>query len=244
MWGCLIDYWHYTGDDTYNAVTMQGLQFQVGPHSDFMPPNQTFDMGNDDQSFWAMSAMTAAETNFQTPPAGDPSWLALAQAVFNEQIGRWDTSTCGGGLRWQVYQSNAGYNLKNSVANGGLFNLASRLARFTGDDLYAQWAIKIWDWMMAIGLMDEDYNVYDNAEADNSNCTSIDKDQYCYNAGMMLMGASTMYNYVRNPSLRHHPSKLTSNPDKWFPTLVQSDCWPFEHHRVRLLSRRYHERYL
>jgi rhamnogalacturonyl hydrolase YesR len=49
MFGCLIDYWHYTGDSSYNAVVMQGLQFQVGPHQDFMPPNQTFDMGNDDQ---------------------------------------------------------------------------------------------------------------------------------------------------------------------------------------------------
>jgi len=200
MFGCLIDYWHYTGDDTYNAVTTQALQFQVGPHDDFMPPNQTFDMGNDDQSFWAMSAMKAAETNFQNPPADEPSWLSLAQAVFNEQITRWDTSTCGGGLRWQVFPSNGGYNLKNSVANGGLFNLASRLARFTNDDLYAQWAVKIWDWMTTIGLIDEYYNVFDNAEADTLNCTQIDKTQFCYNAGTMLMGASTMFNYVRNPS--------------------------------------------
>jgi mannan endo-1,6-alpha-mannosidase len=143
-----------------------------------------------------MAAMSAAETNFDTPAADEPSWLSLAQAVFNEQIGRWDTSTCGGGLRWQVFQANPGYNLKNSISNGGLFNVAARLARFTHDDLYAQWAYKIWDWMVAIGLIDENYNVYDNSEADRLNCTQLDRNQWSYNAGTMLMGASTLYNYV------------------------------------------------
>lgn len=50
--------------------------------------------------FWAFSALTAAETNFDPPGDDKPSWLALAQAVFNEQTQRWDTSSCGGGLRW------------------------------------------------------------------------------------------------------------------------------------------------
>ena len=218
MFGCLVDYWHYTGDDSYNDVIMQGLQFQVGPHNDFMPPNQTFDMGNDDQAFWAMAALTAAETNFQNPPETEPSWLALAQAVFNEQIGRWDTTTCGGGLRWQVYPANTGYDLKNSISNGGLFNIAARLARFTDDDLYAQWAAKIWDWMVAIGLIDENYNVFDNSEADRLNCTQLDRNQWSYNAGTMLMGASTMFNYVSSPL--SHRNKQTYNYIR--PMAIQS----------------------
>lgn len=215
MFGSLIDYWHYTGDDSYNNVVMQALQFQVGAHNDFMPANQTFDMGNDDQAFWAMSAMTAAETNFQNPPENEPSWLSLAQAVFNEQIGRWDTSTCGGGLRWQVYQANTGYDLKNSISNGCLLNIASRLARFTNDSMYAEWPEKIWDWMETIGLIDEYYNVYDNSEADRLNCTQIDGNQWAYNAGTMLMGASTMYNYVRLRSLPPSSPQLTCQLDKW-----------------------------
>lgn len=41
MFGQMIEYWFYTGDDTYNNVTMQGMLAQVGPSNDFMPPNQT-----------------------------------------------------------------------------------------------------------------------------------------------------------------------------------------------------------
>jgi mannan endo-1,6-alpha-mannosidase len=36
MFGALINYWHYTNDTTYNDVTMQAMQFQVGPHNDYM----------------------------------------------------------------------------------------------------------------------------------------------------------------------------------------------------------------
>lgn len=115
MWGTLIDYWHLTGDDTYNDVVTTAMQFQTGPNADYMPPNVTQSLGNDDQGFWGMSAMLAAEVNFPNPPADEPQWLALAQAVFNTQAapGRHDAS-CNGGLRWQIPFANNGYDYKNS----------------------------------------------------------------------------------------------------------------------------------
>lgn len=115
MWGTFIDYYHLTGDDTYNKVTTQGMLFQVGPDEDYMPPNVTASLGNDDQGFWGMSAMLAAENNFPNPPDDQPQWLALAQAVFNTQANpdRHD-KTCNGGIRWQIPLSNNGYNYKNS----------------------------------------------------------------------------------------------------------------------------------
>jgi mannan endo-1,6-alpha-mannosidase len=198
MFGTLIDYWVATGDSTYNNATSQSVLAQIGPDKDFMPPDQSFDMGNDDQAFWALTALTAAESNFPNPPIGSPSWLALAQAVFNEQISRWDNTTCGGGIHWQVFQS-AGFPLKNSISNGALFQIAARLARYTNDDLYSNWAIKLWDWMWAIGLIDnENYSVYDSTDSRN-NCSSIGKGFWTYNAGTMLIGAAVMFNIVREP---------------------------------------------
>jgi mannan endo-1,6-alpha-mannosidase len=103
MFMTLINYWYYTGDATYNDQTLAALIWQAGPDSDFMPLNQTKDEGNDDQAFWAMAAMTAAEVNFPNPPTGTPGWVAMVQAVFNLMAERWDNTTCGGGLRWQVF---------------------------------------------------------------------------------------------------------------------------------------------
>ncbi|KAI0470968.1 glycoside hydrolase family 76 protein [Xylariaceae sp. FL0804] len=193
MFGTLVDYWFYTGDSTYNELTSQALVHQAGEDADFMPRNQTFSEGNDDQGFWAMSAMTAAETNFPNPPAGQPQWLALAQAVFNKYVTRWDEKTCGGGLRWQIFTFNNGFDYKNSISNGCFFNVAARLARYTGNQTYADWAEKVFDWVQEVGFMDADYNIYDGAGVDGG-CAEVNKAQWTYNAGIFLSGAAVMYN--------------------------------------------------
>lgn len=115
MMGTYIDYWKLTGDDSYNQVVTQGMLHQVGEERNYMPRNFTASMGNDDQGFWGMSAMLAAENKFPDPPEDQPQWLALAQAVWTTQAApeRHD-DTCNGGLRWQIPSLNAGYNYKNS----------------------------------------------------------------------------------------------------------------------------------
>ncbi|KAE8453406.1 hypothetical protein EG329_010267 [Mollisiaceae sp. DMI_Dod_QoI] len=200
MFMTMVDYWSKTNDSTYNDVVEQALIFQTGPDNDYMPPNQTKDEGNDDQGFWGMAAMLAAETNFQNPPKGQPQWLALAQAVFNEMASRWDETTCGGGLRWQIFTFNNGFTYKNSIANGCFFNLGARLARYTGNDTYAQWANKVWDWESSIGLIDNNYNIYDGS-SDVQNCTVVTRLQWTYNAGIYLHGAANMFNYTSGQQL-------------------------------------------
>ena len=126
MWGSLIDYWYFTGDTSYNDVIEAGIEWQTGVNDDMMPTNWSASMGNDDQGklpeicsqserlqraqhaiigltcvgFWGMTAMTAAETNFQNPPSNEPGWLALAQAVFNTQATRPDHYCNGGWVFW------------------------------------------------------------------------------------------------------------------------------------------------
>lgn len=200
MMGSLVDYWYYTGDSTYNDVVEQALVHQAGDDRDYMPTNASMQMGNDDQGFWGMSAMTAAETKFQDPPPDQPQWLALAQAVFTKQSSRWDTTTCGGGLRWQIFKLNNGYHYKNSISNGAMFNLAARLARYTGNTTYAEWAEKTWDWMDSIHLIGDQGTpdagkVFDGSD-DKKNCTELDHMQWSYNAGIMMHGAANMYNLV------------------------------------------------
>lgn len=197
MFGTLIDYWAFTGDESYNEITFQALQHQVGDDDDFMPSNQTKSEGNDDQGFWAMAAMTAAEQNFTNPDSGQPQWLALVQAVYNEYVNRWAPDTCGGGIRWQIYTFNNGYNYKNSVANGCFFNIASRLARYTGNDTYSDWANKIFEWEQGVGFINADWGVLDGAgNGGSDNCTQINAAQFTYNAGLFLYGAATMYNHT------------------------------------------------
>jgi mannan endo-1,6-alpha-mannosidase len=98
-------------------------------------------------------------------------------------------------LRWQVYPYLTGYDYKNSIANGCFFNIGARLARYTNNDTYAKYAEETFDWVQNVGLMDPQWNIYDGAHIEQ-NCTDINHVQFSYEAGVYLLGAANMYNYV------------------------------------------------
>lgn len=228
MFMSLIEYWSYTGDAQYNAITQQAMLWQVGPNNDFMTPNQTKTEGNDDQSFWAFAAMSAAELNFPNPPATSPQWLALAQAVFQLQAARWDNSTCGGGLRWQIYPFNTGYTYKNTISNGCFFDLAARLARYTHNSTYSDWANRMWDWVDAVGLMSNNYEFFDGSD-DTINCTQVNHIQWTYNAGVFLHGAANMWNIVCVPCHAAASWSIQSYPYADVRPYLEDACQ--RHHR-------------
>lgn len=196
----MIDYWAYTNDTSYNPTVSQALLAQVGPDNNYMPPAYYSSLGNDDQAFWALAVLTAAEYGFPNPPSGSPQWLDLAEAVFNTMVPRWNTTLCNGGLRWQIFSFNAGYDYRNSISNGGFFQIAARLAHFTGNTTYYDWAEKIWDWTTGVGLISPTYDIYDGTD-DTINCSQIDHTQWSYNPGMWIYGSSILYNYTNATSL-------------------------------------------
>lgn len=236
MFGTLVNYWYLTGDSSYNDITTQALLFQATSNGDFMPTNQTRDEGNDDQSFWALSAMMAAERNFPAPPAGSPSWLEMVQAVFNEQVTRWNTASCGGGLKWQIFPFNNGYDYRNSIANGCFFDIAARLARYTGNQSYADWAEKAWNWVTEVGLVGSTYQVYDGT-SDTNNCTTLDHVLWTYNSGIFLHGAATMYSFVRHRDLTAC-TKKTNVTDKRILGLGRAHQRTAQRQRHLLLDQR------
>ncbi|TKA78771.1 hypothetical protein B0A55_04127 [Friedmanniomyces simplex] len=195
-WDSMVRYWALTGDATYNDLVREGLLFQIGPNANFTPPNQTKSEGNDDQATWALAAMTAAENNFPAPPEGlDITWAKLAQNVFDSQVARWDTDTCGGGLRWQIFSFNTGYTYKNSLSNGNLVQLAARLALYTGNTTYRDWAQKATQWSLDVGFIGNSGQVWDGT-ATTTNCSEFNHIQWTSSVGTYLSGAA----YAANKS--------------------------------------------
>ncbi|KAL1306787.1 hypothetical protein AAFC00_005448 [Neodothiora populina] len=234
MFGHMVEYWYYTGDTTYNEEVTQALQHQIGDDSDFMPANQSKSLGNDDQMFWAFAAMSAAELNYPNPPDNEPGWLALAQAVFNEQALRWDTLKCNGGLRWQIFTFNAGFDYKNTISNGGFFQLAARLARYTDNSTYSDWAEKTWDWFEGSVLFDQSkWQVNDGTSTDN-NCSDADQLQWSYNYGTFLVGMAFMYNHTNGSDVWYNRLEglLNTTLTTFFPAnmgdmiMVEITCEP------------------
>ncbi|KAK3306717.1 glycosyl hydrolase family 76-domain-containing protein [Chaetomium strumarium] len=220
LWSTMIDYWCYTDDDAYNRVAVEGMVHQNGEGQGdrlahpFMPANWSASLANDDQGFWGMAAMQAAESGFPEAPQDwdQPRWIELAQAVFETQARRFDAEegnekACNGGLRWVVAPLSAGYNYKNSVSNAVFLNLAARLARYTGNQTYADWASRTWDWLAAVGFIDADFRVFDGAHVEK-NCTDINRAQFSYVPGVLLQAAAYLYNQTSDDNNSNSNKKI------------------------------------
>ncbi|SCU91653.1 LADA_0F11232g1_1 [Lachancea dasiensis] len=219
VFGGMLENWFLCQNDTYEQVIYDSMIAQAGPDYDFMPSNQSMVEGNDDQGVWGITVMGAVERNFTNPSTkGAPGWLAMVQGVFNLMYSRWDDQHCGGGLRWQIFTWNSGYNYKNTVSNGCLFQLAARLGRYTGNDTYLDVAEKVFDWMVDVGyiVLSDTANVYDGATIDE-NCTDITKLEWSYNQGIVLGGAAYMYNATNGSSTWETKlSQLVGGSTKYF----------------------------
>lgn len=145
---------------------------------------------------WALAAINAAEKGFPQSPSNATSYLTLAQNAFDSIVGRWDTGKCGGGFRWEIFSFQDGYNYKNAATQGTFFQLAARLAHYTGNTTYADWAGKSYNWTKTVGLISSDYKVYDGVSI-SDNCSQPSKIQWSYNAATFVYGSAVMYNYVR-----------------------------------------------
>ncbi|KAF1930061.1 glycoside hydrolase family 76 protein [Didymella exigua CBS 183.55] len=201
-WGGMIEYSMFSGDSSHVKALQQALTANYGPSNDFILSYRKGQTGNDDQLFWALAVMSALEYQFPDADSAPADYLEVAVNAFNNVMGRWDTTTCGGGLKWQIYPENAyGYNYKNSISNGCAFALGARLARYTGNSTYSDWSEKIYDWTKSVGLITDIYEVFDGVD-DKTNCAAVaDKTQWTYNNAMFLHGSAFMYDVTNGASI-------------------------------------------
>lgn len=201
VWYSMIQYGRYTGDETYNDQAAKVLnhwksdKFFVAPFEDFVnEPNR-------DQPLWGLAVMAAAECGLTGGTSSDQHpWYKLAERVFGDIAARWDEKNCSGGM-WDVNGKDnpVQYWQKSSRANGLLFNLAARLARYTGEKKYTDWAVKIWNWLEETGLIDESYVVYTSfGETDNCHYhvfSSFDQ-QWSHDNALLTEGSAYLYSAV------------------------------------------------
>ena len=187
----LLTYGFTTGDLQYEDLLKTTILSQATPANDFMTVDAT---GNDDQAWWGLAAITAAE--LKLPQQGSVAWVDLATNVFNQQKQRWidGNNTCGGGLRWKVdfgEDGQNGWHYKNAITNGLFFQLAARIAHLTKDAEILSWAEKTYAWSTKVGLVDQDFNVYDGTSEDNG-CSDLNHNMWSYNVGVYMYGAAVM----------------------------------------------------
>lgn len=74
--------------------------------------------------------------------------------------------------------------------------MGARLARYTGNKTYSDWAEKAWDWVYDIGYINHDtWAIYDGGYTE-TNCTKYNLVQYSYNNAIFAYGAAFMFDVV------------------------------------------------
>lgn len=198
--GGLLDYYIFCDKDnqTLHDLIFDGMYHQAGDDYNYIPANQSMTEGNDDQGVWGLALLEAVERNFTDP---EHSWLSMSQAVYNTMYLRWDSAHCGGGLRWQIFTWNSGYDYKNTISNGCLFQIAARLGRYLKNDTYIEVAERVWNWIELVGFATyeggEDLIIWDGANIDD-NCTDLSKNRWSYNYGVYMAGCAYLYNYTED----------------------------------------------
>lgn len=217
-WMTLLQYAHLTGDTQHNAAVSTALMLQAKASEawNFVPKDAQWkaQLSNFDQSTWGLAALTAAEIGLPDPQTDGVSWAGLAVNVFREQVARWETDSCPNGLRGRISKPSANaddsaafqYHAKTGFANGGFFLLAARLARFTGNATYAQWAEKAFDWAQSSGVVTSGFGVVDIAVAyadwdKEPGCKFESKEPGYWSVqerdrSLFTEGAAVMYNIV------------------------------------------------
>lgn len=90
-----------------------------------------------------------------------------------------------------------------------LFHIAARLARYTGNQTYVDWAEKVYEWMVGVNLISNGtYKyVYDGVSIDD-NCTKVTSYQWTYNQGLLLAGSAYLYNFTDQTSGTQEPKSF------------------------------------
>lgn len=228
--GGILNYYIFcdSDNDTLKEYIYDAMYHQAGDDFNYIPSNQSMTEGNDDQGVWGLTVMEAFERNFTDPE--DHSWLEMGQAIYNTMYARWDDDHCGGGLRWQIFTWNSGYNYKNSIANGCLFHIAARLARYLDNDTYADVAEQVWDWMVEVGFIVHDGNemiIYDGANVEE-NCTDLSTQKWSYTYGIFLSGCAYLYNYTEESKWLERVQEILAASSYFFEDdiMQETTCQP------------------
>jgi Glycosyl hydrolase family 76 len=130
---------------------------------------------------------------------GNPELLRLAQRVFSFLTSGWSTDATWqfrGGIRWK---ESTGNRSRNACANGPIGELAARLHQKSGDTIYLDWSVRIYEWAQE-ALRGADGLYVDRIAPDGARTPTI----WSYNQGSMIGAGVLLARETDDPSFLEH----------------------------------------
>ena len=180
----LADFMKASGSNTYLPVLRNTFVQAQKLHAGFL--NNFYD----DEGWWALAWIDAYDLT------GDEQYLAMAQSIFDDMAGGWDSTTCGGGIWWSKDRT-----YKNAIANELFLSVAGQLAGRVGDlklkGSDVAWAQAEWQWFNHSGMINRGNSINDGLNSSNpSHCVNNGQAVWSYNQGVVLGGLVALHNVV------------------------------------------------
>jgi predicted alpha-1,6-mannanase (GH76 family) len=157
----------------------------------------------DDEGWWALVWIDAYDLT------RNPRYLAMAESIFADMAGGWDTTTCGGGVWWSKDRT-----YKNAIANELFLSVAAHLANRTREpqrSQYADWSRREWNWFAASGMINAQNLINDGLNSSNpAACTNNGQATWSYNQGVILGGLAEYSMFNHDPSLLARAAQIAN----------------------------------
>jgi predicted alpha-1,6-mannanase (GH76 family) len=145
----------------------------------------------DDTGWWALASLRMYELT------SDEDLLGIAKTDEAYMYSYWNTTTCGGGLIWDVKTR----SYHNAISNELYLELAASLHNLIpGDTLYLNRSLAAWQWFNSSGMINPQNLVNDGLTQD-ATCKNNGQNTWTYNQGVILGGLTQLYLATGNASL-------------------------------------------
>ena len=175
----LLDYMQLTETDDYLEQVEHTVAMQRKPLPWWLEGGGDFRADStDDTGWWALALVKLYDLT------GSTDYLDLARLDETYIYSYWNTSTCNGGLPWDIPK----LEYKNAIGDELYIKLAAVLhSRVPGDTEYLKRAIDTWTWFNASGMINKDHLINDGlTENPDGTCTNNGQTTWTYNQGVIL----------------------------------------------------------
>lgn len=187
----VLDYMVATGSRAYLPQALNTIEQQRGPLPWWPEGGGEFRADStDDTGWWALALSTLYELT------GDDEWLGISKLDEEYMWKYWNTTTCGGGLIWDIEFR----TYQNAISNELYLTLTARLhSLISGDDKYLNQSLVEWDWFAATGMINAEDLINDGLTEDAA-CVNNGQTVWTYNQGVLLGGLVDLFEATGNAS--------------------------------------------
>ncbi|KAI0454612.1 putative glycosyl hydrolase [Xylaria acuta] len=175
----IAEYMLISGSDEYVDLAAYTVETQRAPLSWWPEGGGEFRADStDDTGWWALALASLYQVTRNS------TYLDLAKLDEAYMYDYWNTTTCGGGLIWNIPSR----TYHNAISNELYLELTATLHNLIpSDTFYLNQALKEWDWFNATGMINSEGLINDGLTEDAS-CVNNGQPVWTYNQGVILAG--------------------------------------------------------